>query len=207
MEDEDTERQMLEKRRQEKREAEERKRKEKYWMAEFLQGAKRAFDDSGPSGKVVLRKDTLQDSADAHTTGKNIYHNQFVAHPNMFYAGRFYIEPLGSKPSELNTRGMTLFLYIGKTGLEGLTLRVGRKFYDLFEGDVGVMPSDSLYSFVNPSTKSTCELTYTLVANPVNSSQESGEEGQEEDAADEDLNDDAVLEYKLPWKNKDENKS
>ena len=162
LEDETERRRLVEQKKQELRELEQRRLSEKYWMRDFLQGARRSSDDRGPGGKVVLRKEYLQDGAEQHSTGKNLFHNQFLAQPNAV-AGRFFVEPMGSKPTELNGEDTLLYIFVEKTGSEGFTLRVDKRYYELFEGDVGIVPPESAYSFVNPSKITSCQFTYILI--------------------------------------------
>ncbi|KAH9252270.1 hypothetical protein BASA81_009872 [Batrachochytrium salamandrivorans] len=140
---------------------EEQKLKQKFWMGEILQGAFRSRDDRGGANgqQLVLRRDTLKETAREYAHGRHVFQAAFISHPGV-KAGRFYLEPQGSKSTETNSHNTVLYLILERTGAEGVTIRVDKKFYEVFEGDSVLVPEGAIYAVINPSKTMGCTLLY-----------------------------------------------
>jgi mannose-6-phosphate isomerase-like protein (cupin superfamily) len=156
-------REFLQAQREEKKRLEEAQLKDKYWMGEILQNARKSMDDRGAGGKkVILRKDTLKESALIYEQGKHAFHSAFVSYPKVS-AGRFYLEPRGAKKTEMNSEDTVLYLTVEKTGGEGLTVRIDKKYFELFDGDCAIVPPGVVYSVLNPSRTTLSTFSYMLI--------------------------------------------
>lgn len=167
---------------------EEQKLKQKFWMGEILQGAFRSRDDRGGAGgqQLVLRRDTLKETAREYAHGRHVFQAAFISHPGA-KAGRFYLEPQGFKSTETNSPSTVLYLIVERTGAEGATVRVDKKFYEVFEGDSVLVPEGAAYAVINPSKTVGCTLLYMLVSSaapaPTEEEEEEGAISQEEEEA------------------------